>query len=130
MDVKKLAEHSSTSMEVSLLQYISILRFTLSITMEVMQRQGLGRRALQEFDSMIRALVSVFNVWLACRCSGLVKEGERHFYSIGHKYGLQPGLEHYACLMGKPDRWDHNQAEPKPASCFKLKLARLEFDHI
>ncbi|KAK8509775.1 hypothetical protein V6N13_093624 [Hibiscus sabdariffa] len=67
-------------------------------------RQGLGRRALQEFDRMIRSGVSpnqvtVFNVLLACRGSGLVEEGERHFNSMKHKYGIQPGLEHYACMM-------------------------------
>ncbi|MBA0834376.1 hypothetical protein Goarm_006735 [Gossypium armourianum] len=67
-------------------------------------RQGLGRRALQEFDRMIStginpSQVTMFNVLLACRGSGLVKEGERQFNSMDCKYGIQPGLEHYACMM-------------------------------
>ncbi|MBA0772601.1 hypothetical protein Gotri_007946 [Gossypium trilobum] len=67
-------------------------------------RQGLGRRALLEFDRMIStginpSQVTMFNVLLACRGSGLVKEGERQFNSMNCKYGIQPGLEHYACMM-------------------------------
>ncbi|XP_022760014.1 pentatricopeptide repeat-containing protein At1g53600, mitochondrial-like [Durio zibethinus] len=67
-------------------------------------RQGLGRRALEEFDRMINTgvwpnQVTIFNVLLACRNSGLVEEGERHFNSMDQKYGIQAGLEHYACMM-------------------------------
>ncbi|XP_039036744.1 pentatricopeptide repeat-containing protein At2g13600-like [Hibiscus syriacus] len=67
-------------------------------------RQGLGTRALQEFNRMLSNgvtpnQVTIFNVLLACRGSGLVEEGERHFNSMNHKYGIQPGLEHYACMM-------------------------------
>lgn len=67
-------------------------------------RQGLGRRALEEFDRMIEVgvrpnQVTIFNVLLACRDVGLVEEGERHFNSMDQKYGIQAGLEHYACMV-------------------------------
>ncbi|XVE73477.1 hypothetical protein DITRI_Ditri11bG0121000 [Diplodiscus trichospermus] len=67
-------------------------------------RQGLGRRALEEFDRMIDGgvkpnQVTIFNVLLACRDSGLVEEGEKHFNSMDQKYGIQAGLEHYACMV-------------------------------
>ncbi|XVF72779.1 hypothetical protein PTKIN_Ptkin12aG0147900 [Pterospermum kingtungense] len=67
-------------------------------------RQGLGRRALEEFDRMVKVgirpnQVTFFNVLLACRDSGLVEEGERYFNSMDQKYGIQGGLEHYACMV-------------------------------
>ncbi|KAE8723223.1 nodal modulator 2-like [Hibiscus syriacus] len=67
-------------------------------------RQGLGGRALQEFYRMLSTGVSpnqvtFFNVLLGSRGSELVEEGERHFNSMNHKYGIQPGLEHYASMM-------------------------------
>ncbi|XVF32925.1 hypothetical protein REPUB_Repub17cG0125000 [Reevesia pubescens] len=67
-------------------------------------RQGLARRALEEFDRMIDTgvrpnHVTIFNILLACRDSGLVEEGESHFNSMDQKFGIQVGLEHYACMV-------------------------------
>ncbi|XP_021280965.1 pentatricopeptide repeat-containing protein At3g49170, chloroplastic-like [Herrania umbratica] len=67
-------------------------------------RQGLGRRALEELDGMMNSgfrpnQVTFVNILYVCRDNGLVEEGERHFNSMGQKYKIQAGLEHYACMV-------------------------------
>ncbi|XWS31854.1 hypothetical protein CRYUN_Cryun23aG0111700 [Craigia yunnanensis] len=91
-------------------------------------RQGLGRRALEEFDRMINGgvrpnQVTIFNVLLACRNNGLVEEGERHFNSMDQKYGIQTELEHYACMVeiyGKAGQLD------KAEELIKGMLSKLD----
>ncbi|KAM5578827.1 hypothetical protein ABKV19_008907, partial [Rosa sericea] len=44
-------------------------------------------------------------VLTACKHSGLVDEGRKHFESMIKDYSLVPGVEHYACvvdLLGRP----------------------------
>ncbi|KAM7495783.1 hypothetical protein LguiA_020197 [Lonicera macranthoides] len=67
-------------------------------------RHGLAKRALEEFDRMIKGSVkpnriTYVNVLSACGHGGLVEEGERHFNSMKTKCGIHAGLEHYACMV-------------------------------
>ncbi|OMO82172.1 hypothetical protein COLO4_23192 [Corchorus olitorius] len=67
-------------------------------------RQGLGKRALEEFDRMINSgimpnQVTFVYILLACRDSALLEEGERHFNSMDRKYAIQARSEHYACMV-------------------------------
>lgn len=65
---------------------------------------GLGDRALatfylmQESEAKIDS-ISFISVLSACRHSGLTEEGKKIFNSMKQKYGLEPGLEHYACMV-------------------------------
>ncbi|XP_010271081.1 PREDICTED: pentatricopeptide repeat-containing protein At4g02750-like [Nelumbo nucifera] len=67
-------------------------------------RHGLGTRALEEFERMISSgvrpdYITFINVLSACGHGGLVEEGERYFMSMEAKYGIQPQIEHYACMV-------------------------------
>ncbi|KAK2968318.1 hypothetical protein RJ640_021707 [Escallonia rubra] len=67
-------------------------------------RHGLATTALDEFESMTEGgvkpdHVTFINVLSACAHGGLVEEGERHFNSMGTKYGIQARREHYACMV-------------------------------
>ncbi|XP_057969558.1 pentatricopeptide repeat-containing protein At5g66500, mitochondrial-like [Malania oleifera] len=43
--------------------------------------------------------VTFLAVLSACRHSGLVEQGQECFVSVQHRYGMDPGPEHYACLI-------------------------------
>ncbi|XP_039138907.1 pentatricopeptide repeat-containing protein At2g02980, chloroplastic-like [Dioscorea cayenensis subsp. rotundata] len=65
---------------------------------------GLGMNALQMFDEMQRALVqpnSVTFVALLCGCAhaGLVEEGKMYFGLMRSKYGIEPGVKHFGCMV-------------------------------
>ncbi|KAK9281675.1 hypothetical protein L1049_004579 [Liquidambar formosana] len=67
-------------------------------------RHGLGTRALEEFERMTKGgvtpdQVTFINVLSACGHGGLVEQGMRHFNSMGTKYGIEAGMEHYACMV-------------------------------
>ncbi|KAM7497178.1 hypothetical protein LguiA_021592 [Lonicera macranthoides] len=67
-------------------------------------RHGLAKRALEEFDRMMKGgvkpnRITYVNVLSACAHGGLVEEGERHFNSMKTKCGIHAGLEHYACMV-------------------------------
>ncbi|XP_021644821.2 pentatricopeptide repeat-containing protein At2g21090 isoform X2 [Hevea brasiliensis] len=67
-------------------------------------RHGLATRALEEFERMIKSgvrpdQVTFLNILSACGHGGLVEEGEKHFGSMGAKYGIKAGLEHYTCMV-------------------------------
>lgn len=67
-------------------------------------RHGLAMRALDEFERMTKAgtkpdQVTFINLLSACGHGGLVEEGEKHFNSMMEKYGVQAGVEHYACMV-------------------------------
>ncbi|XP_057970511.1 putative pentatricopeptide repeat-containing protein At3g11460, mitochondrial [Malania oleifera] len=75
---------------------------------------GHGEIAVQLFDKMVRAGVqpdgTVFVCVLsACSHAGLTDKGLDYFAAMGTNYGLQPGLEHYSCmvdLLGRAGRFD------------------------
>ncbi|GLT43097.1 hypothetical protein SLA2020_170690 [Shorea laevis] len=67
-------------------------------------RHGLATRALEELDRMTNSgikpdEVTFINILSACGHGGMVKEGERHFSSMGIMHGIQAGVEHYACMV-------------------------------
>lgn len=67
-------------------------------------RHGLAVRALEEFERMVKDFVrpdevTFINVLSACGHGGLVEEGEQIFNSMSLKYGVQPEMEHYACMV-------------------------------
>uniref|UniRef100_A0A7N0TEM1 Pentatricopeptide repeat-containing protein n=1 Tax=Kalanchoe fedtschenkoi TaxID=63787 RepID=A0A7N0TEM1_KALFE len=65
---------------------------------------GYGQRALEVFERMnVEGLVpdDVTIVVVLCGCShaGLVEEGYKIFDSMDGAYGIEPKVEHYACLV-------------------------------
>ncbi|GMH30808.1 hypothetical protein Nepgr_032651 [Nepenthes gracilis] len=68
-------------------------------------RHGLARRALEEFHRMSANSgltpnnITFVNVLSACVHGGLVEEGERIFSCMAPIYGVQPDMEHYACMV-------------------------------
>ncbi|CAE5999919.1 unnamed protein product [Arabidopsis arenosa] len=84
-------------------------------------QHGLGHKALQMLDDMIRlrvhpnrtTLVVILN---ACSHSGLVEEGVRWFESMIVQHRIVPDQEHYACLIDLLGR----------AGCFKELMSKIE----
>lgn len=67
-------------------------------------RHGLANRAMKEFERMINHGVqpdeiTFTNVLSACGHGGFVEEGEMIFSSMKMKYGVEPEMEHYACMV-------------------------------
>lgn len=64
---------------------------------------GHGRKALDLFSEMQRFLlpngVTIVAVLTACSHSGLVEEGLSIFNSMKKKFDIDPGIEHYGCLV-------------------------------
>lgn len=65
---------------------------------------GLGFEALKLFDLMTREGIKPNNVTFlsllsACSHSGLVTEGCEAFYSMKWRFGIEPHLDHYTCLV-------------------------------
>lgn len=73
---------------------------------------GLGSKALLHFEYMLKLGVipnaaTFVAVLCACRYAGLTNEGMRIFHSMRKEYGVNPTLEHYACvvdLLGRSGR--------------------------
>ncbi|GJN16967.1 hypothetical protein PR202_gb03999 [Eleusine coracana subsp. coracana] len=67
-------------------------------------QNGRGRRALRAYDEMLRAglrpdYVTFIGVLFACSHAGLVDAGRAHFRSMSADYGVEPGPDHYACMV-------------------------------
>ncbi|KDP29839.1 hypothetical protein JCGZ_18414 [Jatropha curcas] len=65
---------------------------------------GQGHRATELFSLMQKSHVridslSLLSVLSACRHTGLIDEGRKLFDSMKKKHQLEPGLEHYACMV-------------------------------
>ncbi|XP_010273676.1 PREDICTED: pentatricopeptide repeat-containing protein At4g30700 isoform X2 [Nelumbo nucifera] len=65
---------------------------------------GQGNEALRLFSEMLNAGVSptgvtFLSVLHACSHAGLVSEGDMIFKSMIHDHGVEPGQEHYACMV-------------------------------
>ncbi|KAM1354001.1 hypothetical protein FF1_033585 [Malus domestica] len=64
---------------------------------------GYGRKALDLFSEMQGGLspngVTLLAVLTACSHSGLVDEGLNLFNNMDKKFGIEPGVEHYGCLV-------------------------------
>ncbi|KAK4267953.1 hypothetical protein QN277_024671 [Acacia crassicarpa] len=67
-------------------------------------QHGLGQEALNVFHEMCSSGVSPDNVTFvgvlsACGYSGKVKKGLEYFETMKNKYQVEPGIEHYACMV-------------------------------
>nr|AYM00607.1 pentatricopeptide repeat protein [Salvia miltiorrhiza] len=65
---------------------------------------GYGIEALSLFEEMrsdgVRPSEVTFTAVLsACDHSGLVEEGKKWFYLMKHHYHIDPGIEHYSCVI-------------------------------
>ncbi|KAL5835392.1 hypothetical protein ACOSQ4_014889 [Xanthoceras sorbifolium] len=64
---------------------------------------GYGRKALELFSEMQEEVmpnkVTILAVLTACVHCGLVDEGLEIFSSMKGNYGIEPGIEHYGCLV-------------------------------
>ncbi|KAF9596227.1 hypothetical protein IFM89_008386 [Coptis chinensis] len=65
---------------------------------------GLGDPAVALFSRMLESCnevdsVSFVSVLSACRHGGLIEEGRNLFSSMSSRHGLEPHLEHYACMV-------------------------------
>ncbi|XP_071734924.1 pentatricopeptide repeat-containing protein At3g26782, mitochondrial [Rutidosis leptorrhynchoides] len=65
---------------------------------------GYAREALDIFYEMIRVnivpnYITFVSVLSACSHAGLVDEGWHWFQTMNHKYRIEPGVEHYSCMV-------------------------------
>ncbi|KAF7129286.1 hypothetical protein RHSIM_Rhsim10G0037200 [Rhododendron simsii] len=66
---------------------------------------GLGKEALIVFQDMLAVeeppnYVTFVGVLSACAHLGLVREGSYYLNQLMYEMGIQPGLEHYTCIVG------------------------------
>lgn len=67
-------------------------------------QHGHAEEALRVFEWMEKEeiepnYVTFVGVLSACSHVGLVEQGLYHFNSMKHDYGIEPGTEHYACIV-------------------------------
>lgn len=65
---------------------------------------GRGREALHVFDEMLESgekpnYITFVSVLAACSHSGLVNEGRHWFRVMKKDFGIDPGVEHYGCIV-------------------------------
>ncbi|KAF3596687.1 hypothetical protein DY000_02027661 [Brassica cretica] len=75
---------------------------------------GHGQDALSIFSEMLNSgvaptQVTFLCVLYACSHAGLVKEGDDMFNSMDHRYGFEPSVKHYACMVDILGRAGHLQ---------------------
>ncbi|EPS65272.1 hypothetical protein M569_09500 [Genlisea aurea] len=80
----------------------SVLTWTAMIS--AVHRHGRADRVIQVFDDMIRDgvepdRVTFVSVLSACAHTGNVDLGRHYFDMIGNRYGIEPGIEHFACMV-------------------------------
>ncbi|CAN4104504.1 unnamed protein product [Withania somnifera] len=77
-------------------------------------QNGFSRKALELFKEMkvsgIRPnYITVLGVLFACSHAGLVEDGQYYFHSMKKLFGIEPGREHYGCmvdLLGRSGKLD------------------------
>ncbi|CAK7329059.1 unnamed protein product [Dovyalis caffra] len=67
-------------------------------------QNGYSKEALKLFESMkvsgIRpSYITIVGVLFACSHAGLVEEGLYYFHSMKELFGIDPGREHYGCMI-------------------------------
>ncbi|WOK92255.1 hypothetical protein Cni_G00946 [Canna indica] len=67
-------------------------------------QHGLGLEAIDLFQEMLESgneptSITFISVLSACAHTGRVDEGWKHFNSMKHKYDIEPGEEHYSCII-------------------------------
>lgn len=77
-------------------------------------QNGYSRKAIDLFEAMKTSgtkpnYITILGVLFACSHSGLVKDGQYYFGSMKMLFGVDPGREHYGCmidLLGRAGRLD------------------------
>ena len=76
-----------------------------SITWNVMicgySHHGIGKEAMAVFQDMLTVGECLLS---ACSHLGLVKEGLYYLNQLMRQVGVEPGLEHYTCVVGTPEQ--------------------------
>ncbi|XP_065875237.1 pentatricopeptide repeat-containing protein At1g03540 [Euphorbia lathyris] len=67
-------------------------------------QNGRGEEALRIFREMIKDratpdYITFVGVLFACSHAGLVDEGRKYFLLMTEEYGIEPGIEHYNCIV-------------------------------
>ncbi|CAN6445716.1 unnamed protein product [Victoria cruziana] len=75
-------------------------------------QHGMGKSALDLFNEMQRSninpdSVTFVGILTACSHVGLPEEGKRFFQSMTRTYNIEPGMEHYACMVDILSRMGH-----------------------
>ncbi|OAY68352.1 Pentatricopeptide repeat-containing protein, mitochondrial [Ananas comosus] len=75
-------------------------------------QNGQAREALKAFDEMISEsmtpnYITFICVLYACSQGGFIDEGWRWFDSMARDYGVEPGEDHYACMVDLLGRAGH-----------------------
>lgn len=73
---------------------------------------GHSREALEVFYKMVRARVSpnyitFVSVLTACSHAGIVQEGWHWFHAMKNEFNIEPGVEHYGCMVDLLGRAGH-----------------------
>lgn len=73
-------------------------------------KNGFAERALKVFDEMTQSCVTpddvtFLGVLTACSHAGWVSEGRQIFDVMVNYYGIQPRVDHYACMVDLLGRW-------------------------
>nr|GMD14925.1 pentatricopeptide repeat-containing protein At5g56310 [Ipomoea batatas] len=77
---------------------------TWSTLISGLATNGLGREALDMFSRMEGAGIKPNDVTLiavlsACSHAGFVELGRWYFYTMEERYGIQPNIKHYGCII-------------------------------
>jgi pentatricopeptide repeat protein len=88
-------------------------------------QNGFSMEALNLFDSMKVSgprpnYITILGALFACSHAGLVNEGWHHFRSMKNLYGIDPGREHYGCmldLLGRAGKLDEMVALIHEMNC-------------
>ncbi|CAL9007022.1 unnamed protein product [Prunus brigantina] len=67
-------------------------------------QNGRGKESLKFYDQMIATgtqpdFITFIGLLFACSHAGLLEKGQYYFESMNRVYGIQPGPEHYACMI-------------------------------
>ncbi|XP_045811361.1 pentatricopeptide repeat-containing protein At5g15340, mitochondrial [Trifolium pratense] len=72
---------------------------------------GMGKVVVDMFPSMLEEVkpdgVTFMALLIACDHSGLVEKGWEYFRDLESVYGINPEIEHYACMVGLLGRAGH-----------------------
>ncbi|KAM6564093.1 hypothetical protein CsatB_024091 [Cannabis sativa] len=67
-------------------------------------QHGIGMESLRLFEQMLQTSIkptsiTFISVLSACAHNGNVEEGKKYFYMMKDKFGIEPEVEHYSCMI-------------------------------
>lgn len=90
-------------------EVFSDMQYRNAVTWNVMisgySHHGLGKKALHVFQDMLTAgdhpnYITFVAVLSACAHLGLVQQGFDYLNRVMKQFGIEPGVEHYTCIVG------------------------------